>query len=116
MVRMSYPEIDMNRTGEHIRYLMSVHGYDVKDIQEILQLSCPQPIYRWLKGQILPSVNHLLVLSRLFRVHMEELLIERSAAEIPIDRNGYMRLGVYYHRIMKITVGRKDNDEDYIRR
>ena len=41
-------------------------------------LSCPQPIYRWFKGQILPSVNHLFVLSKLLNVHMEELLVEKK--------------------------------------
>jgi len=46
----------------------------VKDIQEYLKLACPQSIYRWYKGQILPSVDNLLMLSRLLGVHMEDLL------------------------------------------
>ena len=39
-----------------------------------LHLSCPQPVYRWLRGKTLPSVDHLYALSRLFGVHMEDLL------------------------------------------
>ena len=53
-------------------------GYTVKDIQKILHLSCPQPIYRWFKGIILPSVDHLYVLSRLLKLHMEDLLVPRQ--------------------------------------
>ena len=49
-------------------------GYTVKDIQKILHLSCPQPIYRWFKGNILPSVDHLYVLSRLLKVHLSNVI------------------------------------------
>ncbi len=67
--------IDMEKTGIRLKELMSDSGYDVKQLQELLELSCPQPIYRWFKGQILPSVNNLYMLSVIFGVHMEELLV-----------------------------------------
>ena len=72
-----YRDIDMKRTGEKIKILIEQKGLCVRDIQNQLYLSCPQPIYRWLKGQILPSVNHLFVLSKILGVHMEELLVEK---------------------------------------
>ena len=64
-----YEHIDMKKTGILLKYRIEKAGYTVKDIQKILQLSCPQPIYRWFKGMILPSVDHLYVLSRLLKVH-----------------------------------------------
>ncbi len=70
-----YPHIDLQRTGRHLEELIRQRGYTVKDIQRLLHLSCPQPIYRWIRGQILPSVDHLFMLSKLLQVHMEELLI-----------------------------------------
>lgn len=54
---------------------MRKRGYSVKDIQNMLHLSCPQPVYRWMRGQVLPSVDHLYVLAKVLEVHMEELLI-----------------------------------------
>ena len=66
-----YEHIDMKKTGILLKYRIEKAGYTVKDIQKILQLSCPQPIYRWFKGMILPSVDHLYVLSRLLKIHME---------------------------------------------
>ena len=66
-----YEHIDMKKTGILLKYRIEKAGYTVKDIQKILQLSCPQPIYRWFKGMILPSVDHLYVLSRLLKVHMK---------------------------------------------
>ena len=70
-----YENIDMKKTGLLLKKTIGNAGYTVKDIQKILHLSCPQPIYRWFKGTILPSVNHLYVLSRLLKIHMEDLLV-----------------------------------------
>lgn len=58
-----------------MKIIIKLAGYDVKYIQEYLNLSCPQPVYRWFKGQILHSVEKLCALSNLLGVHMEELLV-----------------------------------------
>ncbi len=68
--------IDMEKTGDNLRRYANAYGYSVKDIQQYLGLSCPQPVYRWFKGTILPSVDNLLRLSELFHVHMEDLLVK----------------------------------------
>lgn len=60
---------------EKLDAMFKLAGYDVKYIQEYLNLSCPQPIYRWFKGQNLPTVEKLYALSILLGVHMEELLV-----------------------------------------
>ncbi|MCR5119325.1 MAG: helix-turn-helix domain-containing protein [Lachnospiraceae bacterium] len=68
--------IDMNKTGLRIKECVYDAGYSVKFIQEYLGLSCPQPIYRWYKGKILPSIDNLLRLSELLNIHMEDLLVK----------------------------------------
>ena len=73
-----YPNIDMQRTGIRLKEFIQKNGYCVADIQEYLHLSCPQPVYRWFKGMILPSVDHLLMLSELLGVHMEDLLVKKQ--------------------------------------
>lgn len=70
-----YPLIDLEQTGIKLKSMINVAGYDVEYIQQYLHLSCPQSIYRWFKGKILPSVEHLSTLSLLPGVHMEELLV-----------------------------------------
>lgn len=70
-----YQPIDQQRTGQKLKNMFKLAGYDVKYIQEYLNLSCPQPIYRWFKGQNLPTVEKLYALSILLGVHMEELLV-----------------------------------------
>ena len=70
-----YELIDQVKSGKKLKIMLESAGYDVKYIQDYLQLSCPQSIYRWYKGQALPSLEHLSALSRLLGVHMEQLLV-----------------------------------------
>lgn len=81
-----YENIDMEKTGILLKKLFDRSGYTVKDIQIILHLSCPQPIYRWFKGSILPSVDHLYALSRLFKIHMEDLLAPKCEYSSIIEK------------------------------
>lgn len=73
-----YRDVDMKRTGKRIKMLMEEKGISVKEMQKKLYLSCPQPIYRWFQGKILPSVNHLYMLSKILDVHMEEMIVEKT--------------------------------------
>lgn len=36
--------IDQQRTGQKLKIIIKLAGYDVKYIQEYLNLSCPQPV------------------------------------------------------------------------
>lgn len=83
-----YANIDMELTGKALRERVARSGYSVGEIQKELHLSCPQPIYRWFKGQTLPSVNHLYMLSRILECHMEELLVEKQEHPVP-ERKDY---------------------------
>lgn len=70
--------LDMVMTGEILRRMMYQNGYSIKDIQEELHLACPQSIYRWIKGQAMPTIDNLYILSDLFGVHMEDMLMPRQ--------------------------------------
>ncbi len=75
---MTYPNIDLEKTGLLLENKFEAAGFTPKMIQEYLHLSCPQPIYRWFKGTILSSVDHLFMLSELLGVHMEDLLVKKQ--------------------------------------
>lgn len=100
-----YPNIDMEKTGQKLKQLLETAGYKTKQVQQYLHLSCPPPIYRWYKGKILPSVDHLLMLSELLGVHMEELLVkkEKKSFDIVLDyeicRGNSAHLVVYCERM-----------------
>ena len=81
----TYPNIDLQRTGNKLKQMLETAGYTPRMIQDYLHLSCVQPIYRWYKGIILPSVDHLFMLSELLGVHMEEMLVKKSAEFFAYD-------------------------------
>ena len=73
-----YPVIDMKKTGKNIQKLREEHGLTVNDVRRYINLDNPQAIYQWQKGLSLPSVDHLLALSMLFEVKMEDIHKRRS--------------------------------------
>lgn len=103
-----YQPIDQIQTGAKIKMMLKAAGYEVRDVQTYLHLSCPQPIYRWFKGKILPSVEHLCALGRLLNVHMEDLLvlqgqsIENNSVEI-MDDTRIRRLLLYMKYLREVA-------------
>jgi len=68
--------LDLVLTGRQIHSLMIKNGYTVKKLQELLGLACPQSVYKWIHGKTLPSVDNLYRMSKIFHVHMEDMLAE----------------------------------------
>ena len=104
--RITYPNIDMQRTGRKLKHMIESAGYTPRMIQDCLHLSCVQPIYRWYKGLILPSVDHLFMLSELLNVHMEDFLVKDTLSVIyDIERyriqGAQKRYMVFYKKIYK---------------
>ncbi|MGN0418739.1 helix-turn-helix domain-containing protein [Anaerostipes faecalis] len=83
--RTTYPNIDLQRTGQKMKHMLESAGYTPRMLQDYLHLSCVQPIYRWYKGLILPSVDHLFMLSELLGVHMEDFLVKKNAVPVIYD-------------------------------
>lgn len=104
----TYPNIDMIQTGKKLKKYIDKSGVSVNDIQKYLHLSCPQPIYRWMNGKILPSVDHLLMLSELFGVHMEELLVKKqngTSTELAFreEKSLEERASAYYKKLFELA-------------
>lgn len=91
--------LDMYMTGQILGYMIRKSGYKISQIQRELNLACPQPVYRWMNGQAMPSVDNLYKLSRLLKVHMEELVVpmQDDVWIVRANRNpaGYVRLKTY---------------------
>lgn len=107
--KQSYPNIDIEKTGKRIRHIIETAGYTPRMIQEYLHLSCVQPIYRWYKGRILPSVDNLFMLSQLLGVHMEELLVKKNAMVVLGKTDGIYsakaqtRFTEYYRKLNELV-------------
>ena len=69
------PTIDMVKTGEKIEYLRKARRFTVSELQDCLGFNTPQSIYKWQKGKVVPTVDHLVALASLFGVTMDEIII-----------------------------------------
>lgn len=73
-----FPVIDVEKTGENILRLRLESGLSVEELRRFFGFGSPQAIYHWQKGICLPSVDHLLALSKVLDVPMEDILILKS--------------------------------------
>lgn len=75
---MNYPTIDLKATGERIKQLRKEKHLKVREISEFMGFSEPQAVYKWQRGDSLPTVDNLYALSILFETPMEQIIIVRG--------------------------------------
>lgn len=69
------PTVDLVATGKNIEKLRKEAGLSVKDLQNIFGFGTPQAIYKWQHGTALPTVDNLVLLSAIFKVSIDEILV-----------------------------------------
>ena len=100
-----YLSIQQEATGNRIRELLLNKGYTVKDIQEVMGFENPQAVYKWLSGKSLPSLDNLLILSKVLHTSIEDILVVDG--EITILREGSTQWIMYG---IKQIFGMKEKD------
>ena len=71
----AFPVINMKATGANIQQLRKRSGLSVTDLQEYFGFDAPQAIYKWQRGETLPSTDNLLALGYLLEVPIEKILV-----------------------------------------
>ena len=69
------PIIDLVATGKNIKRIREASGISVRDIQDVLGFTNPQAIYKWQKGECLPTIDNLVILASVLGVTIDEILI-----------------------------------------
>ena len=72
---MTLPYIDVIATGININDLRMSAGLSVKDIQSVFGFSTPQAVYKWIRGDSIPSVDNLVVLAKVLSVTINDIII-----------------------------------------
>lgn len=78
---MTYPIIDMKATGRRIKELRLKHHLKVEEIAEFMDFASEQAIYKWQRGDSLPTVENLYALSRLFGTTVDDIIRGSSREE-----------------------------------
>lgn len=80
MQKIEIPVIDMQETGLNIVRLRRKNGIKVREIQDILGFTTTVAIYKWERGETLPSLDNLIALTRIFGCEMEDIIaVERNS-------------------------------------
>lgn len=69
--------IDLSATGENIKRLRQHAGLSVKELTELIGISSIQAVYRWERGEALPSIDNLMILSTIFNTPLDEIIVRR---------------------------------------
>ncbi len=72
---MTYPSIDMKVAGSNIRAFRKERGITIREVAEYMGFREPTAVYKWQRGECLPTVDNLFALSKLLGTSMEAILI-----------------------------------------
>ena len=72
---VSMPTINLAQTGANIVNLRKAAGLSVRDLQAAFGFNSPQAIYKWQNGAALPTVDNLIGLAALLKVHIDDILV-----------------------------------------
>lgn len=73
-----FPSIDLVRTGKNITKLMKNKNIKVSDLQEAFGFEYPQAIYKWKRGECLPTLDNLIILSVIFKTPIDKIIIKNT--------------------------------------
>ena len=76
------PVIDMTATGRNIARLRISAGMTVRDLQAVFGFATPQAIYKWQRGEAMPTLDNMAALAAVFGVTVDDILVIRTPAAI----------------------------------
>ena len=80
----TWPVVDMTATGRNIVRLRKQAGMTVRDLQDIFGFSNPQAIYKWQRGQAMPTIGNLVVLAAALGVGLDDIIIVDDPLRVKI--------------------------------
>ncbi len=80
---MMYPVLDARATGARIKELRKACHLRVEDVAQFMGFESEQAVYKWQRGDSLPTVDNLYALSTLFGVSVDGIL--RGSKEKDVD-------------------------------
>ena len=78
------PVINMTATGMNIARLRKNAGMTVRDLQAIFGFANPQAIYKWQRGEAMPTLDNMIVLAAVFNVTVDEILVLEERFQIRV--------------------------------
>ena len=72
---LTMPIVDMKETGNRIKSMIRQKGMKISDIQAIFGFNTPQAIYKWMRGDAMPTIDNIVVLADIFGVEISDIIV-----------------------------------------
>ena len=70
-------ELDTVATGHRIKNFMEEKQIAIKELSKTMNVSF-QAVYRWQRGETLPTISNLFILGQLLGVDVDDLLVAKE--------------------------------------
>ena len=71
---LEYLVIDLHSTGARINELRRERGITVDELRIYLGMNNPNSIYKWFRGEVLPTLENMYALSVILEVPIDEII------------------------------------------
>lgn len=68
------PTVNTMQTGANIKAMMKARGMKVADVQNVFGFNTPQAIFKWFRGDAVPTIDNLVILAAIFGVTINDIV------------------------------------------
>ena len=67
--------IDYQKTGKLLKFVFGINDIKLRDILQATDITWEQSVYKWFKGQNIPTIEHFTVISGMLSLRIEDLIV-----------------------------------------
>lgn len=68
----------MIETGKNIKTIIKLNNIKIVQIQQILGFNTPQAIYKWFRGEAMPTIDNMVVLAATLNTTIDNLIVTET--------------------------------------
>ena len=70
--------IDTKATGANIKNMIRSGGYKIADVQQRCGFNTPQAIFKWMRGDCVPSIDNMVIIADMFGVTVDRIIAVKN--------------------------------------
>ena len=67
--------LNMVATGANIKNMMKARNIKVKDVQAVCGFGTPQAIFKWMRGDCMPTIDNMIISADMFGCTMDDIVV-----------------------------------------
>ena len=83
--------VNMAATGANIKNMMKVRNIKVKDVQTVCGFGTPQAIFKWMRGDCMPTIDNMIIIADMFDCKVDDIVVVDR--QVFCDIQGYLNNG-----------------------